>query len=240
MSRDITRDKEYFVYLIKDEDRRIAKFGTLIHQVIQERGEDDPGAKTAYNYIYGMYFNRLKAMYSAGCSLGEIKSYIPNVLNIMEKSWDIDSGYVEMIWMLSIGIMLEVKREEMDRLTRLVKKSGVKDYLIDFLICSYDDDHKIATSHFKWKEPYGFLEKILNEDNKETAIKLLENYLNKQWYKGHDDMDWYDTHKAEDEYLYSGYWSFESGAIVKILGLSDDVLQGVRYYPYDLVHFNDK
>lgn len=40
-----------------------------------------------------------------------------------------------------------------------------------------------------------------------------------------------------NEKLYSGYWSFESGAVVKILGLDDNELEDVKYYPYDLVHF---
>ena len=36
-----------------------------------------------------------------------------------------------------------------------------------------------------------------------------------------------------------GYWSFESGALVKILGLDDSSLKEVQYYPYDMVHWNE-
>lgn len=38
---------------------------------------------------------------------------------------------------------------------------------------------------------------------------------------------------------YSGYWSYESGAIAKVLQLDDEVLKNVPYYPYDLVHYNN-
>ena len=43
-------------------------------------------------------------------------------------------------------------------------------------------------------------------------------------------------HKAKEK-LYYGYWSFEAGAIAKILNLDDSNLKNVPYYPYDLVHY---
>ena len=58
----------------------------------------------------------------------------------------------------------------------------------------------------------------------------------KYWYVGHKNMGWYDIHKAKEK-LYYGYWSFEAGAIAKILNLDDSNLKDVQYYPYDLVHY---
>jgi len=34
---------------------------------------------------------------------------------------------------------------------------------------------------------------------------------------------------------YYGYWSFESGALCKIKGLDYKQLEGLPYFPYDLV-----
>ena len=34
---------------------------------------------------------------------------------------------------------------------------------------------------------------------------------------------------------YVGYWSFEAGAICKIMGLNPEDFKGVNYFPYDLV-----
>jgi hypothetical protein len=47
---------------------------------------------------------------------------------------------------------------------------------------------------------------------------------------------WYDSHKSSKNDYY-GYWSFEAGAIAKILNLDDSSLKDVAYYPYDLVHY---
>ena len=64
----------------------------------------------------------------------------------------------------------------------------------------------------------------------------LKEYLEKYWYVGHKNMGWYDIHKAKEK-LYYGYWSFEAGAIAKILNLDDSNLKDMPYYPYDLVHY---
>ena len=64
----------------------------------------------------------------------------------------------------------------------------------------------------------------------------IKAYLEKQWYKGHCDVAWYDTHKS-DQMTYYGYWSNETAAAVKILGIDDSCLKNQQYYPYDLAHF---
>ncbi|MNY61286.1 hypothetical protein D3C86_1979500 [compost metagenome] len=48
---------------------------------------------------------------------------------------------------------------------------------------------------------------------------------------------WYDNDKNRND-VFFGYWSFESAAFMKILGLEDTILQSQQYYPYDLLHWN--
>ena len=76
-----------------------------------------------------------------------------------------------------------------------------------------------------------------NNQSKELSIQKLEKYLKKEWYRGHSDCAWHDDHKYGIRH--DGYWSFESGALVKILGLDDSSLKGLPYYPYDMVHWNE-
>ena len=52
----------------------------------------------------------------------------------------------------------------------------------------------------------------------------------------HTNTGWFDNHKNQQK-LYYGYWSFESGAIAKILQLDDSSLKDAPYYPYDMVHY---
>lgn len=51
-------------------------------------------------------------------------------------------------------------------------------------------------------------------------------------------MSLFKTHYSEHN-IHTGYWCFESGAIVKILGLEDSNFKEQKYYPYDLIHWKE-
>ena len=75
----------------------------------------------------------------------------------------------------------------------------------------------------------------------ETNDKALENLHRflKHWYKDLAGCGWHDSHKpneAGQQGGYYGYWSFEAGAAVLLLGIEDDSsLEQYLYYPKDLV-----
>ena len=240
MTRDKLRDKKYFEELIKDEERRINKFMNVLKADKEVRDENDYGVQRVLNYVFGIHINKLEAIFSSGAPLDDIKASFPNVINVAEKIWTAESQYVEMIDLLSIGIMLNIKRSEMDRLKMLIKKDGVQDYLIDFLLHTYDESWEIRTTSFKHDRPYIKLYDVINSRDKKNSTLLLKGYLENYWYEGHDDAGWYDTHNKKDELIYSGYWSFESGAIAKILDLDDRLLKDTPYYPFDMVHYHDE
>ena len=129
--------------------------------------------------------------------------------------------------------MLDRDEAIFDQIVDLVKKDDPEDYLIDYLIQSRQPDWKIRIN-YNFPRPYGFTRKIIEEENTEQALKLLKEYLTKKWYQGSKDTGWHDLHKTNNKSYYS-YWSFESGAICKIKGLDYKELEGVPYFPYDLV-----
>jgi len=175
----------------------------------------------------------LVATYTAGYPLEDFKEEYINFVNSLIPVWQSNSGYLQMVWVLSIGILLEINDEIFDQLVDLVKKDDPEDYLIDYLIQSRHPDWKIRIN-YNFPRPYGFTRKIIEEENAEQALKLLKEYVTKKWYPGHRDTGWYDLHKANIDNYY-GYWSFESGAICKIKGLNYKELEGIPYFPYDLV-----
>src|SRR5699024_11576860 len=73
----------------------------------------------------------------------------------------------------------------------------------------------------------------LAETDKDAASDRLFTYMEKEWFQGHYDYGWKNAHKEPD---YVGFWSFESAALAKILGLDDAGLQDNNHYPYDLAH----
>lgn len=138
-----------------------------------------------------------------------------------------------MIEMLSIGILLKINNEEFNKLTVLVDRENVNDFLIDFLINYKKSDWQQTTS-LLWKKYKKIVDVIeTSKENKEKGLELLKKYL-KSWYKSIEIK----THESKWN-IHKGYWSWESGAIAKIIGLEDNNLKDESYYPYDMVHFED-
>ena len=186
-----------------------------------------------FDIILRNAYQILISKYSAGYPVLElIPDYLQGV-QFMKKGWNADAGYVTMLWYLSIGVMLECHKE-LQQLSILLREHSVKDKLFSFLVNNTQD---YASEKLLWTTPYaGLIEVIeLAKTNKEKAVERLQEYLKKEWYKGHSDCGWYNDHKSKWG-VHFGYWSFESGALVKILGLDDSSLQGLPYYPYDMVH----
>ena len=173
------------------------------------------------------------ATYTAGYPLEDFKEEYINFVNSLLPVWHSNSGYLQMVWALSIGLLLEIDEEIFNQLVDLVKKDDPEDYLIDYLIQSHHPDWKIHIN-YNFPRPYGFTRKIIEEENAEQALKLLKEYVIKKWYPGHRDTGWYDLHKRNIDNYY-GYWSFESGALCKLKGLDYRELEGVQYFLYDLV-----
>lgn len=186
-----------------------------------------------FDIILRNAYQILISKYSAGYPVLElIPDYLQGV-QFMKKGWNTDAGYVTMLWYLSIGVMLECHKE-LQQLSILLKEHSVKDKLFSFLVNNTQD---YASEKLLWTTPYAGLIEVIEfaKTNKEKAVERLQKYLKKEWYKGHSDCGWYNDHKSKWG-VHFGYWSFESGALVKKLGLDDSSLQGLPYYPYDMVH----
>ena len=178
------------------------------------------------------------ALYSSGAKIEDLREEINPIISTMEKSWKKSNGYVQMVWMLSTGIMLNIEDEAFSTLVKLVEKDNPNDLLIYFLIHYRVSSWHGKSKSFMFKRPYQYTEEIITlSANKDKCLERLKKYLTRDWYRGHQSAGWHDSHKSKFN-IHTGYWSFESGALVKILGLDDTTLKGLLYYPYDMVHWN--
>ncbi|KZE38936.1 hypothetical protein AV656_08535 [Bhargavaea cecembensis] len=235
--RDRLKDEAYF----KNDTYHstILKFEGLVERLIRERGADDEGVENGYDSLCGYHYNKLIAMYSAGRSLHEIRRALPPLIGLMEKIRGSDEEavmdydyYLEVVWLLSIGIMLEIDKTSLSRVKQLALIYE-EDALVNFLLNPRDSGPK---STFLFGLPYKNLLPVISGIDPAQQVLSLKSYLENDWYKGHRQAWWYETHH-DDDIIYPGYWSFDSGAIVKILDLDDNSLKDVPYYPYDMVHF---
>ncbi|HLN94943.1 MAG TPA: PoNe immunity protein domain-containing protein [Flavobacterium sp.] len=144
--------------------------------------------------------------------------------------------YDQMVWLLSLGIVCDISDRDFRRIVAVIQRDGAADKLLALLV-NYRVPGTISdyTKPYIQQEPYAAFDKVIEE----PSIANVKTYLDTFWYKGHRDAPWYDAHKNTKVNVYFGYWSWESAALAKIVGLSDDALRDQKYYPYRAVHWDE-
>ena len=142
-------------------------------------------------------------------------------------------------WILDRFDDIKILRYEVSGFAELpLREKELIYYLAEAAKCGRDI---MFDQNFKYNLPVRRTLEVIYEnydgDRTTPEWKALEKYLKKEWYRGHSDLSWHDDHKYGINH--DGYWCFESGALVKVLGLDDSSLKGLPYYPYDMVHWND-
>ncbi|MBU2946297.1 PoNi-like cognate immunity protein [Zobellia uliginosa] len=232
--RDKVKDKTYFENYIDKEKKAIDFF------IENTKDKELPvaGQRTFDTTLDLKTRNILIAKYSSGAKIIDLKKDYIESVKWFAKIYNSQNFYVQLIWMLSMGVLLEIDNDSFDILINLVENDDLEDHLVDFLIQSRKPSRPISTKAFKFSIPYKSIESVINETDKQIALENLKKYLDKEWYKGHSSAGWHNSHNGKHN-TYFGYWSFESGAVVKILGLDDSSLRDQQYYPYDMVHWKD-
>lgn len=207
----------------------------------------------------GIRSNFLKSTilrYTFGESIVDVQKEFQNVISTVDESWVgqwtlkksngepykqyILTAYDEMLWMLSLGYLLDVPEEDFKKLVKVIDQDKVKDNLFEFIISAKLKDRAPIQEEsyhdfFAIPEIFSKLREAVRESDKRKAEKLIHDFLKKDWYKNHKDAGWYNSHKSKHD-TYFGYWSFETAAVVKIRGLDDRSFRENQYYPKDLLH----
>lgn len=225
------KNLEYFENFILEDTHRINNFRTKLNNGEVKKERILP-IKTK---IHDLQLGVLIAKYSRGDKLYEIKKDCINLFEEWKEVWEADF-YIKNLWLISLGILLDIGDEKLECVRHLLQLTGINDWLYNFLLYYKNENSAELQTELLFPTVYGTLKKMVNSSI--NRKEMLKKYLETQWYENHKDCGWYDTHKSSQN-LYYGYWSFEAGAIAKILQIPDDDLRIEAYYPYDLVHFTN-
>ncbi|ATP40180.1 hypothetical protein CSE16_09045 [Solibacillus sp. R5-41] len=224
----IVENKEDIESLKEDERRGI-----------QRNPIDNPSiieARYLRNFTHQL--NDIRAKYSLGDDISTIEEDYHNAIDDLEQTGTREVGYLSLLWTISLGILLETDKKNIERLSKVVEKKEINDAVIDFLLCASDIGYTKITNEYDKENPYAKTREIIDlaQTDKKEASKRLQTYMEKEWFKGHYDYDWKNSHKEPG---YVGYWSFETAALAKILELDDTSLVNNNHYPYDLAHYKN-
>ena len=216
--RDFQKDKIYFSNFIKETNQRVIKFEKLLAELQKSNPEDDGLEMRGSIILAGIYREKFIALYSSGEEINnEMKEVYFKWLEKAEIVSNDEYSYVDLLWLVSIAILLDLQEELSERLGAMAKKLKMNDGFIEYLLNPSAENLKNLS--FFMAKPYSEWGKIVTAPD-HKKITLIKKYLTSKWYRSHDEEGWYDSHLS-NENIYSGYWSFESGTMVKVLGLDD-------------------
>lgn len=221
--RDKLKNITYFDRFIAEDTERVERFQKKLN-TNEVRAERILAVKTK---IHDLKLGLLIAKYSRGDDVAILKREYLSLLEGWKEVFCKDY-YNKSLKMISLAVLFCLEDKQHEIIDEIASNYHGSDWLIDFLV-----NPQLTSEH----EPLMFVQSFARLKDivyKGSKVELLKLYLDHDWYC--EDCGCYEAHNSSQN-IYYGYWSFEAGAISKILKLDDALLKDVSYYPYDLVHF---
>ena len=223
MIRDRNKSEKYFENFIDNKTKIITTF-----QKNLDKGKVNENQISAINKaIFENKLYLLIGYYSLGKDKQFLKKNFEKFIYDTDKNWNPNSGYIKILWIISLANLLLKSEDYISYFDKLITKYNYNDWLLDFLL----HKNKFNTFTFIMNQPYSQYKEIVNSEN---TIYNLKTFLSNNWYHSHKDMAWYNSH-LDKKFIYYGYWSFESAAIIKILNLNNTQFIDIKYFPSDLI-----
>ena len=254
MMRDKINNKPYFDEFIRTKNQLIVFNNNSLLEGKIDSGKIDSAKFRNLNF----QIESLIAQYSMGDTFYNLSNSVDTIINNLHENWyqsetkiknnkgDLSNQYMvspyeRFLHVLSIAYLLETSDRNFKILTNILDRDKISDNIYEFIITArfpnreqnrpeeYDPEHSVIL------KVYDKLRRATQQTNKAEASKLVKQFLEKDFY--HKHMNLYNSHNSKAN-IYCGYWSFESAAVVKIMGLDDSSFIDNQYYPKDLVHQN--
>ncbi|TXI99999.1 MAG: DUF1911 domain-containing protein [Aquabacterium sp.] len=210
-------------------------------------------------------FDHLALRYTAGDPIEPLRSDLEKVIAAYERyadllwqytadrneptfAFDVLDDYCQLMQLVGLCFLLHRRdllpriaamQDGVDAIGQTGQGMGGADWVFEeFMSLAIGPENRYESETIHWDKPYEALADALSSVDNDAALGDLDRFL-KRWYKDLSGTAWHDSHKPNengDQGGYHGYWSFEAGAAVLLLGIEDDSsLHKYLYYPKDLV-----
>jgi len=231
------KDKDYFTQKIKQFYELYAEHKAFYENLVKERGYKYEGHELMEHHLSNVKQMIFATKYSRGDSVATLLEEGQETFMHFVYSWEVgDFMYNQVLNAISIGILMEADQFYFEQIASMMKQDKFEDYVISYLLAYKVPTHPVSTRFCFPKDQNLQRIKEITQLPKLQAQASLKQYLEQDWYTKKNLEEDYNAHKRNDN-SYIGYWSFESGAITKIMGLDDNSFKNNEYYPYDLVHW---
>ncbi|WP_022770961.1 PoNe immunity protein domain-containing protein, partial [Butyrivibrio sp. NC2007] len=181
--------------------------------------------------------NLFDVQYSADKVVMSYEDIVSMIIEYTVQNELTQRGYIGVLKQISQAILLEMEKEKLQVLVDKLDKDEYNDILIDYLLNAYGIKREFKSDKYLRENPYIIAGKICEvaQSDKNKAKDMLNEYIIKEYLKGHADFGW--PKAAETWEPYNGLWSYEAAAIAKLFEIDDSELKDNPNYPYDLAHY---
>jgi hypothetical protein len=235
--RDPRKDRRYFDHEVEYN----ADMQQQFREKIAAAETTDSHRRMLRFTVYRRELEQLIVRYSRGDSVSQIRAGFPQLIDALEeyhRELERDEGdfrridvYVRALWIVSLGILLDVDQMLFVRAVDALAEGG-RDAIFERLVALRLPE-TVPTSALQHPDPYALLVQAL--DSKGPARDASIHQFLDRWYDALMDTYWYGSHTRDDA-GYFGYWCFCVAAFVKALGIDDRSFADRPHYPRDLVH----
>lgn len=263
MSFHTTRRQQFlgephFLWMRNDCAEGVANIETIIQKALSHA--DDEYAADRMSFQSLLKFQSMVLDFTAGDPIEGLRAKLEDVIVSYERFgkqlWQntqdrnepvfpfaVLDDYCQLMQLIGLCFLLH-RRDLLPRIAAMQdgeggKSNGGADTLFEeFMAYALGPETRFESDWICHKKPYEPLFHGLTETTPAKGLKEFDLFL-KNWYRDLAGTGWHDSHKPDEQGNqggYYGYWSFEAGAAVLLLGIEDDSsLHRYLYYPKDMV-----
>lgn len=219
--RDTRKPVSYFTAYLQYEQRRIA------HRLekLSDCGDAEKRERISANLLLNR-MNVLVASFSYGVSRDELSVLLRSACATAVEVRSLTYG--DALTLVSLSVMLEDRISILPLFERFHPLFD-EDRLLSGLRAYIESGTAVWTGNYRFPTPYKGLDAVISALDEESGTSALLEYL-EGWYAQCSDCAWYETANSNSD-VYFGYWSFESAAVAKVLGLNGRALSQNPYFP---------
>ena len=128
--RDTIMSEQYFKDFIAEEEARLQRFTTKLANGEIRADRVFSVEQRVHSIKFGLWI----AKYSYGTDMASLKVMFDEILEEFPRFWTKTSSYVNLVWMMSIAVMLEADDEKFSKLAALLDQFDCHDLCWTFSV----------------------------------------------------------------------------------------------------------
>ena len=158
---DKLKKEEFFRKSLLFTDECISEFEKILPEIMKQDGTKSQRVINGCNALMVYYIKKVNLEYSLGEEISKVKESYERLLIYYSQAWSMGQGYIELIRILSLGVLLRIDKSQMKTLENKIRQENLNDYFVNFLLKAIDKEWEMTTQKFVFPNLYESVKSII-------------------------------------------------------------------------------